>query len=120
MARAGRLVGPLVGCALAGSMWSAGARAQDVSTVYDAVKSMNDQIVTQPVATEAAARIACASPKLEKYYRRSLRLFQRREWGLLRSALREDTIDFVGDAVYAAAKSGAGGTDALVDFVGPS
>jgi hypothetical protein len=93
------------------------ARSQDVSTVYDAVKSMNDQIVTQRVATDAATRIACTSPKLRRYFRRSLHLLQKRQWGLLRAALRDETIDLVGDAVYAAVRGAGGG---LAEFLGPA
>jgi hypothetical protein len=94
------------------------AGAQDVSTVYDAVKSVNDQLVTQRVAGDAAGHLACASPRLARYYRSSLRLLRRRQWGQLRSALRDDTIDLVGDAIYAAAKVPPAG-DALTAFIGP-
>lgn len=68
-------------------------------------------------AHELALDIGCRSPKVRRYYRRTLRSIDQRRWGQVRAALREDTVDLLGDAVYHAAKSGAVDGDVLARFL---
>src|SRR5271169_2388334 len=76
------------------------AHAQDASgQVYSDVKGVLEELVTDEFADGATAWLACHTAHLPQYYVSSLQRLDQRQWGDLKSALRDDTIDFVSDYV---------------------
>ncbi len=63
--------------------------------------------ISEGAAREAAIQIACTSPASRRWLKGTLRDLAARRWGMLESTFRRETIDLVGDAVYAETKRSA-------------
>lgn len=67
--------------------------------------------LTRAEAREAALTVACGAPAVAAGYGRTLEALEQARWSSLREAVREDTIELAGDAVYRAASAGSAAPD---------
>ncbi|MDF2696358.1 MAG: putative secreted protein, partial [Labilithrix sp.] len=81
------------------------ARAEDVTgAAYNEARAIIDDLITQEFAESATVWLTCKTGYLPRYYVRSLRRLKDRQWGELKTALRDDSINLATDALYVAAR----------------